>query len=467
MIKKANSVILSFITVFSVLFILPQHLRAEISLSVNPHAGGSELDFGQLNQVYQEVSRQVGVEIRGTNTQYELRQEPLSPLRNARGDEIPWSNLTLRGLAGTNKFGRLQVNPEPVRNAVLYTANQDGNADSFTLVYTLKFFEGIRPDFYRGQLRFSVIPVNAGQSSVSAILNIVVVVKPETEAGVPMPYIEITTVTGSRFIYLNSKREESKRCDVLVKINGKFNRPFSIYQILNRFPESGEGQSLEPEAVMVEARGARVGAGLPLSALSLNPLVIYKSKPTGEADSGFIVSYSLGGHTSGRAGRYRSRIQFVLEEMGIERERQAMELDIEIERVFDLVITSSVFESGDIEFRGLRPGEPPQVNEVVVEILNNTGKRYQLNQNILSELVDKQGNKIESKYFTLRTESMQTKGILKATQKQEAGKGDTVLYISDSRGSSDKFKIIYELEGSQDIKAGDYASRISYSLLEL
>lgn len=466
MVKKANQITLILIAALSVLFLLPQYLQAEIALSVNPQTGGSELDFGQLNQVYQEVSRQVDVEMRGTTTQYELRQEPLSPLRNARGDEIPWNNLTLRGLSGTNKFGRLKVNPESVANSVLYTGNQNGSPDSFTLVYTLNAPQGIRPDFYRGQLRFTVIPVNASQSSVSTILNVIVVAKPETETGQPKPSVEIATVSGSGFIYLNSKREESKRCDVLVKINGKFNRPFSINQALSSPPESSEGKRLEPGAVNVEVQGTQLGAGLSLSALSLNPLTIYKSKPTGEADGSFIVSYTLGDIVQQKAGRYRSRIQFIVEEMGLELERHTLELEVEIERVFDLVITPQL-DSGLIEFSGVRPGEPPKRSEVIVEILNNTGRRYQLNQNVLSELVDNQGNKIEAKYFTFRSESMDTKGILKAAEKQEAKKGDTILYISDNSGSGDKFKIIYELEGSLDIKAGDYATRISYSLLEI
>ena len=466
MVKKASHITLILIAALSVLFILPQYLQAEISLSVNPQTGGSELDFGQLNQVYQEVSRQVDVEMRGTTAQYELRQEPLSPLRNARGDEIPWNNLTLRGLSGTNKFGRLKVNPEAVTNSVIYTGNQNGSPDSFTLAYTLNAPQGIRTDFYRGQLRFTVIPVNASQSSVSTILNVIVVVKPETETGQLKPSIDITTASGSGLIYLNSRKEENKRCDVLVKINGKFNRPFSINQILTLSPESSEGKRLEPGVVNLEVQGAQLGAGLPLSGLSLNPLTIYKSKPTGETDNSFIVSYTLGDMAQAKAGRYRSRIQFIVEEMGLELERHTLELEVEIERVFDLLITSQL-DSGLIEFSGVRPGEPPKRNEVIVEILNNTGKRYQLNQNVLSELVDSQGNRIEAKYFTFRSESMETKGTLKATEKQAAKKGDSILYISDNSGSSDKFKIIYELEGSLDIKAGDYATRISYSLLEI
>lgn len=466
MLKKAKQVILASTLVFSALFILPQALQADISLSITPQAGSSELDFGQLDQAYQEISRQVNVQVSGAAVQYELKQEPLSPLRNARGDEIPWNSITLRGLSGTNKFGRLQSNPEPVRNVVIYTANQNGNPDSFTLAYTLKSFDGLRPDFYRGQLRFSVIPVNSSQSSVSAILNLIVAVSPQTEAGQSGPSIEITAVSGSRLIYLNSKKEEGKRCDILVKINGRFNRPFSINQILTRLPETGEGKSLGFEAVKFEVQGARIGAGLPLSGLSLNPLAVYKSKPTGEADGSFIISYSLDDLAQAAAGRYRSRIQFILEEVGSEIDRQAVELEVEIERLFDLVITSA-HEGGVIEFSGVKPGESPKASEVVVEILNNTGKRYQLSQNILSELAGRQGDKISPKYFTFRTESMQTRGTLRAMQKQEAGKGDAILYISDSRGSSDKFKIVYELEGSLDIKAGDYAGSISYSLLEL
>lgn len=466
MIRKFNHKKASILTFLFSLFIFSQHLHAEISLAVNPQTGGSELDFGQLNQVYQELSRQVDIEIRGTTAQYELRQEPLGRLRSAKGDEIPWNGFTVRGLSGTNKFGRLDVNPETVANSLLYTANQNGTPDSFSLIYNLKVTSDIPADFYRGQLRFTVIPVDASQSSVSVILNVIVSVKLETEAGQPKASLEITTASGTGFIYLNSTKEENKRCDVLVKINGSFKKPFSIKQILANAPESNEGSRLEPAALNVEVVGAQTGIGLPISPLSLNPVAVYTSRPTGEADSSLIISYALADLSGQKAGRYRSRIQFVLEEAGLEAERYNLALEVEIERTFNLkVIPESA--AGAIEFSGLKPGELSKTSEVVVEISSNAGKRYQVNQNVLSELVDKQGNKIDPVYFTFWAESRETKGTIKVMDKQKVKMGDTVLFISDSQGSGDTFKVIYELSSSLDIKAGDYVTRISYTLLEI
>jgi len=38
------------------------------------------------------------------------------------------------------------------------------------------------------------------------------------------------------------------------------------------------------------------------------------------------------------------------------------------------------------------------------------------------------------------------------------------LFISDEKGSPDKFKVIYELSIPPDLKAGDYSTRITYSI---
>jgi len=62
---------------------------------------------------------------------------------------------------------------------------------------------------------------------------------------------------------------------------------------------------------------------------------------------------------------------------------------------------------------------------------------------------------------------MDTKGDLKFTQSAATKKGDTILFVSDDDGASDKFSIIYELTVPWDIKAGDYSTHITYSLSEL
>jgi hypothetical protein len=138
---------------------------------------------------------------------------------------------------------------------------------------------------------------------------------------------------------------------------------------------------------------------------------------------------------------------------------------VECEPVFDLMLTS-VDQKGKIEFLALKPQDGPKQDEVIVEVRSNTGKQYQVTQNILAELTDKQGNVIPSRYFKMYTQAMDTKGQVKINQGQEAKKGETILFVSDAKGSSDKFRLIYELAVPADIKGGDYSTNISYSLVE-
>jgi hypothetical protein len=438
---------------------------ADASIRVRPHLGGSELDFDQVGLGVQEINREVDVVISGTTTQYELRQEPLSPLRSARGDEISWNNFVVRGLIGTNKFGRLEINSKPVANTVLYTSNQGGSPDSFSLIYTLNTLSGIQPGFYRGRLRFNFIPISGGQGIVSVILNVVVNVRPSD--GQEKTFIDITSARGTKIIYLNPNNPEQKRSDVVVKVQGRFKQPFTIKQILVNPLTSGEGNTLAPESVNTEVRAVNVGTGMPLTALSVAPQVVYKSRPTGEADENFVITYSLSDTLLQRAGRYRSRLQYVIEEMGLEIDRKLLELEIENEPVFDLIIIPQDV-GGAIEFRNVVPGEGVGRSEVVIEVKSNLGKRYQVNQNVIAPLTDKEGRVIEAKYLTVHIENLDTKGTVKLPESQEVKTGDTVLFVSDKEGSPDKFKVVYELESPKEgIRAGDYSTRISYSLLEI
>ena len=135
--------------------------------------------------------------------------------------------------------------------------------------------------------------------------------------------------------------------------------------------------------------------------------------------------------------------------------------------VLDLTITPQD-ASGRISFSNLKAGEGAKKNEVAIEIKSNTGRQYQVIQNVLSELLDKEGRIIPAQSFSMHMEGGDdVKGTLRAKDNQQVKKGDTILFISDPRGASDKFKIIYELAIPKDLIAGDYSTRITYSLVEL
>ncbi len=165
------------------------------------------------------------------------------------------------------------------------------------------------------------------------------------------------------------------------------------------------------------------------------------------------------------AGAYRASLRYRVEAGSLREDIGVFDLDVEIEPVFELNIQPEF--SGVIEFRDLKPQGPAQKSEVLIGVKSNLGKRYQITQRILSGLSSKEGKIVPSKFFTVRQEPLQTKGSLRVPAAVEVAAGETVVFTSDKNGSSDEFKMVYELTPAIDIPAGDYSTRISYSISEL
>ena len=62
---------------------------------------------------------------------------------------------------------------------------------------------------------------------------------------------------------------------------------------------------------------------------------------------------------------------------------------------------------------------------------------------------------------------MDTKGSLKCAQKTPIKEGQTILFVSDKKGSPDKFKVIYELAPPRNLQSGDYSTMFTYSVTEI
>lgn len=459
--KKTGLAISILITIFT----LPYICAAEtFDISYSLTEGGYRLELDAANP-YKGVKIEVNSDI---STRYEVVQRVLKPLEN-RDDPtmVIRDNFVVRGLRGTNRYGTFYIPATDVAvrsDEILYTSDTAGDADSFTLVYGITNLGEIKPGYYSGRLSFTLRPIASSRSEVTKYLDVYVIISKEAEI---KPAIEITTATGSKVVSLNSKREEAHSADVLVKVNGTFKKQFTLSQLLPKPLESTEGNRLDYEAVNFVVSDAK--KGMPcnqLTALSAQAQNIYISGPNGEADESFAITYSLGELSKQKAGRYSSNIQYFLDEMGKQTRLATLELDIDNERVFELAVTPEEQKSA-LEFRNLKPKEPPKKNELTIEIKTNLGRRYQVSQKIYSELTNKEGKTISSEYFTLRTESLDTLGALKFPQKTSVQKSEMVLFVSDDKGSADKFKVVYELSIPQDIEAGDYSTRIIYSLLEI
>lgn len=451
---------------FAVIFFCAQQACAAFSLSVTPYEGGYDIRFGKTSVAEGRLNKELTVTIRSDiGRQYRLLESFVQQPATLEGALLPPGALVVYGIRGSNKFGTMNVEEEvPVmlNRQVLYTSNQTGESDSFTLVYGFLPSLNIAPGFYKGRLAFILEPIDAAQEPVTVFLDISVDYQVESA-------IKIRTEIGGKDIVLQADREDKRTANVVVDIEGGYGKQFRILQLVEEQPVSAEGKLLEWGAVAVSGEGAQKGTVVSGSVpLSPRQETVYTSSLQGAADS-FLLHYSLGDLSLQNAGRYRSRIKYILEGMGFSKNQLLETLNLEVEnpRVFDLVIYPEN-QKGTIEFANLRPtDEQPKKNEVVIEVRSNAGRQYQVTQNVYSDLVNKEGEAIRAKYFNLRMEGLETKGTMRFPNAEPVQKGSTVLFVSDKKGSPDRFKVIYELAPSRDLKSGDYSTKITYSLSEI
>ncbi|MCM8779721.1 MAG: hypothetical protein NC914_01025 [Candidatus Omnitrophica bacterium] len=459
-----------FILLKTVIFCLCFSLAASAAtfdLSYQLTEGGSVLE---LSPEYS--SKGVKIEISSNiSTHYEVVQQLISPLQSKNNPGFILRDcLVFRGLRGTNRYGdlRVPVDDSPVGlEDVLYVSNPTGNADSFILVYGLANTEELLPGYYTAKIAFVLNPIGSARPPVTRILDISVNV---SQGPGEKPVIEISAEDGAKNIFLSNKTAESGSAEVLVKLNGRFRSPFSISQYLISPLESAEGRRLGNTAVNFVIQEAKKGMAInkltPLSGIGIQ--TIYSSLPNGESDSHFIISYRLGDLSQNKAGNYRSRIQYFLDEKAGQTKLETLDIEVENPRIFDLSVSPGEKAAG-IEFRDIRPDSEnkPVQSEVLIEINTNIGQRYQVNQEVYADLTNKEGQSIPAEYFIQRLEDLSTKGTLKINQWQPVRKGSTLLFISDNHGSSDRFKAVYQLQPPKDIKAGSYFTTITYTLLEI
>jgi len=447
------------------LLIAPSCVFADIfNVSYSLTEGGMSLQLSPANP-------HRGVNITTTSdiaTRYEVIQDMNIPLSNRNDPGVVLrNNFVVRGLRGTNRFGTFHIltTDTPVRsNEVLYTSDTSGNADTFTLVYGLINVDDIPAGDYYGKISYTLRPISSNRNQVVRYLDVFVSISQRPDV---QPKIEILSSRGTKTVTLSSKEDSAPAADVSVRINGAFRKMFSITQYLSRPIESNEGNRLDYGLITAEthdvSKGAGLGGKIPLSS---RPLIVYTSTPSGEADDSFVITYNAPDLSAQKAGRYRTSMQFFQDESGVQKIIDTLELEVEVERLFDIVITPQD-QRPLIEFRDLKPKAGAKKSEVDIEIKSNIGKRYQLSQNVYSELTNREGKTIPSKYFTLRTEKIDSKGNVKFPASQEIKKGDAVLFVSDEQGSPAKIKLIYELSIPDNVVAGDYSTRITYSLVEI
>jgi hypothetical protein len=440
---------------------------AEFSLSIKPFAGGYDLNFGKIGLGASGANQEVIVNIRSDiGKQYRLIQTFFEPLTNSQGISIPTQNTCfLYALRGSAKYGTLSVEQETPVNfsrSIIYTSNSQGDSDGFTLVYSLKGPFQVPSGSYRGRVGFSLEAIGSSQGPVTVFMNIFC----EVESA---EYIRIKTIDGDKRIKLNSRSLNSRSFPVSFNILSGLGSQYRIIQSIAQPLRSNDGSELPEGAVVFQMEQITKGSGPHQETpVSLRPQTLYSSDGRGSPDN-FIENFKLSDLSGVKAGTYKTNVSYIIEESNgqVTKRLDNYFLEVEIENEFDLELKTES-GSGMIQFKDIGPNQPARTFGIEITVKTNLGKQYLVTQKVTSDLTNKAGKSIPSKYFTIRTEALNnTKGILKFPQNTEVKAGDTVLFVSDKKGSADTFKTVYELSAPVGVVAGDYSASVVYSLSEL
>jgi len=432
----------------------------------NPYRGWSDLRFEKVDQNGEFFAEGLTVNIStDKGTRYVLEQSNVASLVNyAIGVSIPDNNFVFytrrNSAAGQLNYIEQETPVRGMKN--IYTSNTP--SDAFDLVYLIKSPLEVPQGAYTGQISFTLRDLDDPSEPQK-----VVTLKVSVQVGSNKPVVEVATVNESKTITLNSAKEELSSAEVSVNVKSFLGAPYRILQSMSDALESSDGSQLPYDVVNFMIGESKKGSGpmRPIP-LSMGLAEIYKSNSSGSPDN-FIITYALAKTEDLKAGRYTTKLQYRLEgEQGPIQKGVLDNLGLEviIEPKFDIIVKLAS-ETGTIEFLKLSPSGEAKTYEVTIETKTNVGKRYQVTQHISSELITKEGKTIPPESFTLKTESLDSKGVLKFPDKAAVKKGDTVLLASDEKGSSDTFKIIYELKPPKEPIIGDFSTSVSYSISEI
>ena len=451
-----------YILGFALSLLLFENAWADFGISATPYEGGFDLRFGKIAAAVAEVKKEITLKVTtDQGKKYRVFQELIVPLANTEGQTIPYANLTFYTLQGSNSYGSLTTTQQLDMHRgrmLLYTSNSSGQGDSFVLVYGLTLPEDLPSGTYRGRFRFILETTDSSVAAQQINLNAVVTL--ESQAA-----LEVITPLGGKTIELRAGVLAQEKNEILFKITGNFGQTYRLTQFLPE-PLRAEARELPRGSVIFKVSEGRKGIMAPQDELHSGNTVLYTSNPRGEGDN-ILVSYQLAEPLEVKAGSYRGRIRFLMESAaplkGIE--EPTLDFLVNIEPTFELTVSPET--GGRIEFRDLKAEQQPQVNEVVVEVATNLGKPYQLSQKVENLLTSKEGKTISQENFVFYEEKITEGGVLKQPSRVPVEVGETTLFVSDEKGSTAKFKIIYELTIPRDLTAGNYSSQITYSISEL
>ena len=428
---------------------------ASVALTARVVRGGFDLDFGTVTAGRPSRTEELELALSGAGGgQYRVYQELPGLLVNERGDRLPERALQMqisRGLTGTPRTGGIIPVSESIQE--LYVSDGAGTSDSLLVAYSL-MPEGLSlaSGSYRGVLRFTV--ESSTGERVTQTLNV--------RADVASSFgLELDPAGSARLSFRDA--EPGTRIppvELALRLANNTAGPTELSQELAEPLANARGDRLPPEAIRYAVNADLGGAEERPVSERVQPVL---SDPRGTLS--FVrLAYAAAVPEEQAAGDYRGLLRFRLTGAG---GAPPAELQVPVELHVGEVFTMSVrsLEDAGQILRFSKSGAGPAVQDqrMLVTIRTNMGRPYEVLFGLDHPLVLDSGDTLPERALSVSIDH-QGPGRVVHADGSPVGTGYQPLYRSDSAGAPHSFVVHYRLAIPPDARAGEYRSRLRFSI---
>ncbi len=427
-----------------------------LNLTVTPYEG-IYLRFGEVDST-SYINREVRIRMISTEAkQYRLRQRLLQPVVNDKGEVLNEEVLNFYTVRGTNAFGSLYQDTLrllSIRDEILYTSNSAGDSDSFIIVYSVDGRKMSQRGHFQGKILYTLESLSEGNSE-TYILDLSFDANPRIDVTIEIP--------SGENVRLDTKNESGLKSSFKIKLDAPSRSSINVYQELVEPFTDKKGKVIKDEVVKFFVSGLSKGESnyLTVSPLTRKKTLVYSSRSGGNE---FYINLSVDKDLikGVSAGMYRGKLIYYFEGDNINKVIP-VNIELEVTKIFDIKVISKE----GLSFFNIKPDSPPKEKVVKVEVNTNIGVPYQVIQRFSMPLTDEKGNTIADKFFRMKVELPdEDKGKTDFLDFSPVDVGDKVIFTSNTKGERATFNIIYRLDVSYDVVAGNYSTQVTYLLSE-
>lgn len=439
-------------------FIMP--CSAAVTLSVSPVDGSNKLQFSKILPAGMENKTELHIRVTSSGgTRYQIFQRIVDPIVNEKGDVLNLQAIETQTLVRSNSYGTLYLQNTDHLNMgdqLLYSSSLNGDTDTFTVGYSLNQTWVNASGNFRGRIIFTVRGTN-DNSSDQVIMDVVL----QTTARLNLKIVGAqdpnrVTIQGTE------DAAEKKLNFVAVSFSENAGGEIQIYQQLDSLPATESNEELKSGVLQFNVQGNSQGLRAQgVSALKTGRTLIYSGRVQ---QDNFVIYFTMDPALSVKqeAGFYKGAVKYVVQTDEGTKEFP-INIQTDIAPIFKLTVTTP--QQNGVSFSHILANTPPQDKEVIVTVLSNIHKPYQVMQDLQTTMTNEKGKEFDIRYINLRVQvpSDQT-GQTDFVEFSPVKTGEHPVFSSDARGDAATFMLVYRIKGYSRMSEGTFMAPIRLSL---